>query len=140
LHVSESNSTVAFNTYYVTDRSPSAGQTMIFSKILTNEGGAYNPSTGVFVAPKDGTYTFYAQLCIGSKKSIHFDIIVGSKVYATAYGYEYHTFNCPSTQAIAQMKSGDKAFVQWKSWTHTSNVVQQNTYLRNSFSGKYSNP
>jgi hypothetical protein len=113
---------------------------MIFSNILMNEGGAYNPSTGVFVAPKDGTYTFYAQLCISAQKNIHFDIIVGSKVYATVYGYAYHSSDCPSTQAIAQMKSGDKAFVQWKTWTQTSTVVSQSTYYRNSFSGKYSNP
>ncbi|XP_060574668.1 coadhesin-like [Ruditapes philippinarum] len=137
----QSNSTVAFNAYYVTDCSPSAGQTMIFSKILMNEGEAYNPSTGVFVAPKDGTYTFYAQLCINSRTSIHFDIMVGSKVYATAYGYDSSAYSCPSTQAIAQMKSGDKAFVQWKSWTQSSNAVPQSyTYVRNFFSGKYSNP
>jgi hypothetical protein len=140
LHFSESVSSVAFNAYYVTDCSPQIGQTMIFSKILMNEGGAYNPSTGVFVAPKDGTYTFYAQLCIYYQKHIHFDIMVGSKVYATAYGYDSASYDCPSIQAIVPMKSGDEAFVQWKRWTYTVNVVPQNTYYRNSFSGKYSNP
>ncbi|XP_060555889.1 coadhesin-like [Ruditapes philippinarum] len=136
----ESNSSVAFNAYFVTDCSPRAGQTMVFSNILMNEGGAYNPSTGVFVAPKDGTYIFNAQLCIIKQKTLSFDIMVGSKVYGTAYGLDYYYSNCYSTQAIAQMKSGDKAFVQWKLGTHTGNVVPQSTYYRNSFSGKYSNP
>ncbi|XP_060595435.1 coadhesin-like [Ruditapes philippinarum] len=45
----QSDSSVAFNAYYVTDCSPAIGQTMIFSKTLLNEGNAYNTSTGILL-------------------------------------------------------------------------------------------
>ncbi|XP_060604031.1 thrombospondin-1-like [Ruditapes philippinarum] len=130
-------SSVAFNAYYVTDCSPAIGQTMIFSKVLTNEGGAYNKVNGIFTAPKDGLYTFFAQMCIYSGHSMHFEIVAGTQVFATAYAYSYRGYECPSAQAIVQAKKGDKVFVKWNTWSYSSTVLAQGVYYRNSFSGKY---
>ncbi|XP_060566967.1 coadhesin-like [Ruditapes philippinarum] len=134
----QSDSGVAFNAYYVTDFSPVSGQTMIFSKTLLNEGDAYNTSTGIFVAPRNGTYTFEAQMCTGHRKSMQFDIMVGSVVHATAYGYDYDNADCVSTHAIVKLNTGDRVSVEWKYWSYaTSNVILQNVnFYRNSFSGK----
>ncbi|XP_060566969.1 coadhesin-like [Ruditapes philippinarum] len=132
---------VAFNAYYITDCSPVSGQTMIFSKTLLNEGDAYNTSTGIFVAPRNGTYTFDAQMCILYQRRMQFDIMVGSAVHATAYGYDQNSRECPSAHAIVKLNSSDSVTVQWKRWSYsTSNVITQSVSCRNSFSGKLSNP
>ena len=37
---------------------PVSGQTVTFDKVETNEGNAYNSTSGVFTAPRNGTYNF----------------------------------------------------------------------------------
>jgi hypothetical protein len=138
VNVSES---VAFHAYHVTDCSPLSGQTMIFSKTLLNKGDAYNTSTGIFVAPRYGMYTFEAHMCVSHQKHMRFDIMVGSTIYATAYGYTYHGTNGPTAHAIVKLYLGDRVSVDWKTWSYgISTAIMQNVNYRNSFSGKLSNP
>ena len=37
-------------------------QTLVFDKILTNIGGFYHATTGIFTAPQDGIYVFHVSL------------------------------------------------------------------------------
>ncbi|CAO2616864.1 Emilin2 [Lemmus lemmus] len=41
---------------------PSDGGVVLFNKVLVNDGGVYNPATGVFTAPYDGRYLITATL------------------------------------------------------------------------------
>jgi hypothetical protein len=114
---------------------------MIFSQTLLNEGDAYNTSTGIFVAPRNGTYTFDAQMCVVNQIFMQFDIMAGSVVHATAFGRDHYNYECPSAHAIVKLNSGDSVTVQWKHWSYsTSTVIMQSSNYRNSFSGKLSNP
>lgn len=113
---------------------------MIFSTILLNEGDAYSNLTGVFVAPRNGTYIFNAQLCITYKNGMHFDIMVGNVAYSTTYGYTYSGCECPTGHVVVQLKTNDTVYVQWKTFSYTKyNVVCQGSYFRNSFSGSIIN-
>nr|XP_021509474.1 EMILIN-2 isoform X1 [Meriones unguiculatus] len=41
---------------------PSDGGVVLFNKVLVNDGGVYNPNTGIFTAPYDGRYLITATL------------------------------------------------------------------------------
>ncbi|XP_060555888.1 coadhesin-like [Ruditapes philippinarum] len=136
------DSSVIFNAYSGAQYSPRSGQTMIFSETLWNEGVAYNNSTGIFTAPKVGTYIFYAQMCVPIGIYIYFDIMVESKVCATTYGYQSASGHCKSTQAIVKLMAGEKVFVKLnsKQQYYRNSPIRSSPYYRNFFSGKYSNP
>ena len=48
--------------YSGADYSLQFGQNLVFNKIITNEGNAYNPSTGAFTAPYNGYYYMSANI------------------------------------------------------------------------------
>ena len=51
--------TVAFSAYVDQNTPPSgANNKFVFNKVLTNEGEAYDESTGVFTCPISGIYVF----------------------------------------------------------------------------------
>ena len=50
---------MAFSAYVDENTSPSgADNVYVFDKVLTNEGQAYDESTGVFTCPINGNYVF----------------------------------------------------------------------------------
>ncbi|XP_045177493.2 hemicentin-1-like [Mercenaria mercenaria] len=128
-----SNSSVAFNAYYVTDTAPAAGKTMVFSKVLVNQGGYYNCSSGIFVAPRNGTYIFNAKMCVQNRHSAYFNIMVDGVSYASAYAYDQDSGDCPFTQAVAELETNQQVFVKWGSWSRI--LYQTSPYYENMFSG-----
>ena len=40
------------------------GDIVIFEEVLTNQGGAYNSTSGLFVAPVNGTYAFHVTIVL----------------------------------------------------------------------------
>ncbi|XP_045179368.2 semaphorin-5A-like [Mercenaria mercenaria] len=126
---------VAFNAYWVDDLSPAAGQTMVFTRVLVNEGGAYNNSTGEFTAPVHGTYSFSAQMCFANNQNLYFDIKVGDTTYASSYAFDASAVSCPMAQAVATVKKHQKVIVQWTHTTYTGNYIVRGDALRNYFTG-----
>ncbi|XP_045179462.1 A disintegrin and metalloproteinase with thrombospondin motifs adt-1-like [Mercenaria mercenaria] len=126
---------VAFNAYSVDDLSPAAGQTMVFTRVLVNEGGAYNNSTGEFTAPVHGTYSFSAQMCFANNQNLYFDIKVGDTTYASSYAFDASAVSCPMAQAVATVKKHQKVIVQWTHTTYTGNYIVRGDALRNYFTG-----
>ena len=64
---------VAFSATYMTadHHGLGVGQTLKFDKVIYNAGNAYNPATGLFIAPTDGTYLFYGHVGICSPPLEH---------------------------------------------------------------------
>ena len=42
----------------------SLGDVIVFEEVLTNEGVAYNRTTGIFLAPVNGTYAFHVTIVL----------------------------------------------------------------------------
>ena len=126
---------VAFNAYWIDDLSPAAGQTMVFSRILVNEGDAYNNITGEFTAPVDGTYSFSAQMCFANNQNLYFDIKVAGVTYAQSYSFDTDAVTCPMATTVAIVKKNQKVIVQWTHTSYTSNYIVKSDALRNYFTG-----
>ena len=56
--------TILFNAWYPTKLSVSHGDTIVFNQVLSNIGNGYNSTTGIFTAPKRGSYLFNVQACV----------------------------------------------------------------------------
>ncbi|PVD21572.1 hypothetical protein C0Q70_17370 [Pomacea canaliculata] len=56
------------------------GGTVVFNKVLMNTGSAYNPTTGVFTAPRRGLYVFLVQTFTNGKGNPNWDLYVNGQM------------------------------------------------------------
>ncbi|XP_052777347.1 heavy metal-binding protein HIP-like [Mya arenaria] len=83
--------------------------TIVFKTVVTNEGGAYDGTTGVFTAPVNGTYVFNSNIMAKAGKSIETSLKVNdiNKLYLYSGGTA--SFYGPgSNMAVLNLNSGDK--------------------------------
>uniref|UniRef100_A0A194API7 C1q domain-containing protein n=1 Tax=Pinctada fucata TaxID=50426 RepID=A0A194API7_PINFU len=64
---------------------PSTNHIIIFNHVMTNEGNAYNPHTGTFIAPVSGTYFFAMALASPTAAGGHLGIWLQKDGTAVAY-------------------------------------------------------
>ena len=124
--------TIVFNTHTVTSRSPSTGQTVVFSSVLSNIGSGYSSSTGKFTAPVNGTYSFTVQLCIYSTSG-HFSLVLDGNAVTKLQDYNTGDYTTVSTTVPLFLKQGQKVWVQ--SAASCSSCLMQYSYCWNRFSG-----
>ncbi|XP_060584366.1 uncharacterized protein LOC132740475 isoform X2 [Ruditapes philippinarum] len=70
--------TVAFRSKDLVDKTPSAGDTLVFKTTTLNEGLGYDNKSGIFTAPVAGTYTFSVQLYVHPEHNMYYAIIADS--------------------------------------------------------------
>jgi hypothetical protein len=113
--------------------------TLIFNKVLHNQGAGYDSSSGVFTAPSAGVYAFYVSITSYSTNEIHVDITLNGYAQVTAsakggsgdddydsYAYPYQT---GSNMAIISLQRGDRVWIQYRSGTgYNSNSVPITTF------------
>ncbi|XP_042265703.1 heavy metal-binding protein HIP-like [Thunnus maccoyii] len=111
----------------------SADITLKFSKIFTNIGEAYNPSTGVFTAPVRGTYYFRF-----NARESHDTKLVGIKLYHNdkqiTLSFDRvvsHGYVTVSNAFVLQLEKGDVIYLDL--WENCS--VYDDRYNHTTFSG-----
>ena len=89
--------------------------TLVFPKVITNVGNGYNPSDGVFTAPRAGVYVFFVNVQSISAQSIYVDIVLNglTKVRTMAYGYSRNDhYEAGPNLAVLSLQTGDRVWVK----------------------------
>ncbi|XP_052063229.1 complement C1q-like protein 2 [Mytilus californianus] len=83
-----------------------------FDEVTTNIGQNYNPSTGVFTAPKEGVYQISCVMVAGGRNNIHYWLYKNKERFS--YGYTSPTAHANSNTQnwILELKKGDRVFIQ----------------------------
>ncbi|KAL3867322.1 hypothetical protein ACJMK2_044536 [Sinanodonta woodiana] len=83
-------------------------ETIVFGKVIHNEGNAYNPINGIFVAPVDGTYVFFSNLLTLSKE-FEAVLMINETIELLLYTGQPNKFANGSNMIVIHMDKGDRA-------------------------------
>jgi len=131
---------IAFYATLTTDLlTTSAGQAVIFDKITTNLGGAYDGSSGTFTAPVNGVYVFSLTIRLyGHPQYTYqgtFQLMVNRAVQLSLYPDTHSQsgkFSSASGTAVLTLNKGDTVHVVSK---ETKNFIEGSEDYSSYFSG-----
>ncbi|XP_061186390.1 complement C1q-like protein 4 [Saccostrea echinata] len=86
-----------------------------YDHVLTNLGGAYNPKSGIFIAPYDGLYTISGTLMSQPSNSVHLRIIKNGLKMAILYS-ACKTYPQSGQTLHLLLNKGDRVWIQKGSW------------------------
>ncbi|XP_052087254.1 multimerin-2-like [Mytilus californianus] len=123
-------STVAFSAYTTHSQYFSSRTNVKFEKVWTNIGNGYDPSTGIFTAPRQGVYHISAAVISANGKSLYLQVKHNSEYtagsYVTGDGHKTGTFD-----VVFSLQKGDKISVE----NMGGYTVYSNTNRYTTFSG-----
>jgi len=85
---------------------------IFFNDVKLNEGNAYNPNHGVFVAPYNGTYLFTVTACCPGSHYIGLEFRVNNLVYDKIRAGDNAYDECSSKSMFVSLKEKDDVFIQ----------------------------
>ncbi|XP_070201452.1 caprin-2-like [Littorina saxatilis] len=106
---------VSFLATNLKDNTPSFHDVLILTTVHNNQGNGYNPATGKFTAPYNGTYCFMSSLCgYGSGHVISVFLMVDGKTELfvdTQFGSAVD-YDAASLQAVVSVRAGQSVWLQ----------------------------
>nr|XP_022292405.1 complement C1q-like protein 4 isoform X3 [Crassostrea virginica] len=112
---------VAFTAGTHAPRTTASGHTLVFPVVINNEGGGYDPSSGVFTAPRDGQYVFFVSAQGYSSDTLYVSIVHngGPKVMTMSDGGRKKDFYDSGSNLVAlNLKMDDRVWAQCQSGSH----------------------
>ncbi|XP_045065730.1 complement C1q-like protein 2 [Coregonus clupeaformis] len=93
------------------------GHKLVYTKVFTNIGQAYNPTTGIFTAPVRGVYNFIFRACNNQRdKSVIVAMIVNGKFILHNCEHEPDSHvRCISNAVSQQLEKGDVVHMEFPS-------------------------
>ena len=123
-----------FNAHHVTTTSPSTGQPLVFSSVISNIGNGYSSSTGKFTATVNGTYSFTVQLCAVNNYHVYLMLVLDGTSVTSFHDYEHDAGSTFSTTVPLFLKQGQKVWVTPHTYS-CSSCLYQDSWCWNRFSG-----
>ena len=104
-----------------------------FDKVTVNRGQGYNPSTGVFTAPRKGLYHISCSIMAYSSNNVYYQLNHNNAFHT--YGYSHAGENTVSSiNALVEMKKGDRVFIKHR---HTAKSQKIYGNHHSAFSGYF---
>ena len=90
------------------------GNTLIFPNVITNVGNGYNPSDGVFTAPRAGVYVFFVNVQSYNTQAIYVDIVLNgaTKVRTMAETSSIDHYDAGPNLAVLSLQTGDRVWIK----------------------------
>jgi hypothetical protein len=82
-----------------------------FEDVRVNRGQGYNPSTGVFTAPRKGLYHVSCLILGDSGHVVHYQLNKNDARYTAGYSAK-GTHESSTISSIVEMKKGDRVFIK----------------------------
>ncbi|KAI2663070.1 Complement C1q-like protein 2 [Labeo rohita] len=124
--------TASMSSKQSTHRGPFSDETkLIFDKILTNIGNAYDPVTGVFKAPVKGVYYFRYSGSAFSSHDMGLSIFKGTARFVSSYEYNSGERNdLMSNGAVMELDVGEEVHMRlWiRSWIFVDRRYNYSTF------------
>jgi len=103
-----------------------------FEDVRVNRGQGYNPSTGVFTAPRKGLYHISCLIVGYSGHAVNYQLNKNDAVYTKGYSNK-GAYSSSTISALVEMKKGDRAFIKHR----ISGSEQIHGSLHSTFSGYF---
>ena len=87
-----------------------AGEIVKFDKVWTNNKNCYNPTTGVFTAPKTGLYQVSATVMSTSSKVVYVHLWQNENRLMSLYGAVGH--NEATVNTVLNLKKNDRLYLK----------------------------
>ena len=86
---------------------------LVFDEIRINPGGHYDPTTGIYTVPQNGTYEFYVHLMNGPDTNDlwAFSLVVDDANVDYNLQYEYPDYISDATLEMLELSSGQQVSV-----------------------------
>ena len=108
---------IAFHATLTHDIRLGQSQTVVFDHVITNNGNGYSKHSGLFTAPRDGTYYFTTSF-LSRSGSAHLQMMRNAEVIGSGAGYP-NTGSTGSISAIVNLKKGDAVKIRhWKGFSN----------------------
>ena len=123
---------VAFTAVKVTDQTNvGINQNILFEQVVLNEGNAFHPHTGVFIAPRSGIYCFHASVMARPQTNPFHAAISHNGVDVVLMHGEGTAYDHSTAIVVIRVQAGEDVWVRNTGYV-TGNIVG---YLYGSFSG-----
>ncbi|CAC5389751.1 C1QL [Mytilus coruscus] len=122
----------AFAASLTASKTLGSGEIVKFDKVWTNINSDYDPSTGVYTAPKPGVYQFSCSVMTKYNKVVRVLLWKNDMktvaVYPGSPGYNTGTINM-----VLELKKGDKVYI--KQGANDKDIYSESAYNYSMFSG-----
>lgn len=102
---------VAFTSMLSSDTIVGARAVVRYDHVVTNLGGAYQRTTGIFTAPYRGLYSFSCSLMSHPSNDVHLEMVKNGMRVSTVYSAA-HTFPQSSQTIYLVLNQGDHIWIQ----------------------------
>ena len=126
----------AFHALWVANKDPSRYDALKFSRVSLNDNDVYDPDTGEFKTPVDGTYMFTANVCVHSNKVLYLQFLADDTVIGAFRTGDNAWPSCTSATALSQLLKGQIVKLIVKKRYGSGNIVYNHDHgYLSSFSG-----